>query len=444
MSLGKNTDHLFSRRGRTLSGLSLVSALMLLGGCASAGTVSSSGAQGHASEQKSAASTSQTSSQQSSQSQSSAGFRGWIERFRPYALSHGISATTFDRAFRNAHVQRSILNLSSSQPEFTRRVWQYLDTAVSSTRVAKGKQLMSRYQSVLDKAQRQYGVPPHIIVAIWGMESNYGANFGNYPTLDALATLGYSGHREAWAKGELVQALKIIQNGDIDPDHMRGSWAGAMGNTQFMPSAFNQYAVDGDGDGRRDIWGSIPDVVASTANYLEGNGWRRNEPWGTEVTLPSGFNYALANGKLRHSSSEWQRLGVRPAEGGQLPQLADATLILPAGANGPAFLAGHNFRTILRYNNSTSYALGVSLLGQRIEGGGGVKKAWPRSESAVSRTSIKQLQSRLTSLGYDAGGVDGIAGSGTISAVRQFQRAHGLPADGFVTNQLVQRVLSTR
>ncbi|MGJ8514822.1 lytic murein transglycosylase [Carnimonas bestiolae] len=408
--------------------------LAMLSSSANARTAESSGASAAGS-----ASASQQ-AQPAQASNSASGFQQWVNNFRPYALSHGISAATFDRAFRNAHLQTSILNLSRSQPEFVRPVWEYLDTAVSNTRVSKGRQLLAQHRADFTKAQQRYGVPPEIIVAIWGMESNYGANFGNYPTIDALATIGYNGRREAWAKSELVEALKIIQNGDINHDQMRGSWAGAMGNTQFMPSSFNSYAVDGDGDGRRDIWGSIPDVIASTANYLKGNGWHAGEPWGVEVTLPRGFNYSLADGKQQRSVSAWQQLGVRSVSGGSLPSLEGATLLLPAGANGPAFLTGHNFRTILRYNNSTSYALGVSLLAQRVSGQAGVQANWPRNQKPLSRTQIKQLQQQLSAQGYDAGGADGIVGPGTRDAVRKFQRAHGQPADGFISQDVKQRV----
>ncbi|WP_025732326.1 lytic murein transglycosylase [Carnimonas nigrificans] len=418
--------------------LGIAAGLLMLGSSVDARTVESSGANSAGS----ATATQQAGAAQ--QSNSASGFQQWVNNFRPYALSHGISAATFERAFRNARLQTSILNLSRSQPEFVRPVWEYLDTAVSDTRVSKGKQMLAQHRADFNRAQQRYGVPPEIIVAIWGMESNYGANFGNYPTIDALATIGYNGRREAWAKSELLEALKIIQNGDIDHDQMRGSWAGAMGNTQFMPSSFNSYAVDGDGDGRRDIWGSIPDVIASTANYLKANGWHAGEPWGVEVSLPQGFNYSLADGKQQRAVSAWQQLGVRATSGGALPSLEGAALLLPAGAKGPAFLVGHNFRTILRYNNSTSYALGVSLLAQRVAGQAGVQASWPRSQKPLSRTEIKQLQQQLTAMGYDAGGADGIVGPGTRDAVRQFQRAHGQPADGFISQEIKRQVDAAR
>ncbi|MGJ8526478.1 Tn3 family transposase TnXax1 [Halomonadaceae bacterium LMG 33818] len=425
------------------------SILATLAGCAQANTVPTSGARGMtgalSTQTTSGASAnnnvSDAASNESDQNYTQAGFRQWINGFRAYALAHGISSTTFDNAFRTAQLQTSITHLSSSQPEFVRPIWQYLDTADSSLRVSHGRTLMERYHDVLAQSEARYGVPGSIIVAIWGMESNYGANFGNYPTVDALATLAYTGHRTNWAKSELVDALKIIQEGDIAPSRMRGSWAGAMGNTQFMPSSFLAYAVDADGDGRRDIWGDIPDVVASTANFLQHNGWRRGQPWGVEVRLPASFNYAQADGVVQHSVAQWAQMGVRSVNGGALPQLDEASILLPAGAHGPAFLIGHNFRTILRYNNSTSYALGVSLLAQQVAGGSGVQASWPRYEHLVSRTQKKEMQSALNQMGFNAGGADGIVGRTTQNALRQFQQAHGLAADGFVTQAMYERVM---
>ncbi len=369
-----------------------------------------------------------------------AGFKRWIGEFRSYALERGIAPGVFDATFAEARFQPRVLELDRSQPEFTRAVWDYLDSAVSDTRVQRGRQMLTEHRATLEAAEARYGVPAEVIVAIWGMESNYGANFGSFSTIDSLATLGYEGRRSSWARGELISALRIIQAGDIDRAHMVGSWAGAMGHTQFMPSSFLEYAVDGDGDGHRDIWGSIPDVVASTANYLARNGWRAGQPWGAEVRLPAGFDYAVADMAERRATEAWQGLGVTALEGETLPAFDQASVLLPAGARGPAFLVGPNFRAIMRYNNSTSYALGVALLSQRLSGGAGVQGDWPRDLVMLSRTQVRELQTLLGQRGFDAGTPDGVIGPATRGAMRAFQRSQGLPGDGFPTLTLLERL----
>ncbi|RZI92938.1 MAG: lytic murein transglycosylase, partial [Variovorax sp.] len=278
------------------------------------------------------------------------------------------------------------------------------------------------------------------VVAIWGMESNYGGNYGNTPTIDALATLGFEGRREAFAQRELIAALQIIDRGDIDAARLIGSWAGAMGQTQFLPSNFLAYAVDADGDGRRDIWGSMPDVVASTANFLARSGWQAGQPWGVEVRLPTGFDHGRADTSVRQTSAQWAAEGVQGVDGRQLPDLADGTVLLPAGARGPAFLVGPNFRAILRYNNSTSYALAVGLLAQRLEGGAGVQAQWPRDLVALSRSETRELQTALNERGFASGTADGVMGPATREGVRGYQRSVGLPADGYPSAELLQRL----
>ncbi len=272
------------------------------------------------------------------------------------------------------------------------------------------------------------------------MESNYGSNVGDIPTIDALATLGFEGRREEWARSQLLAALKILQNGDIARAQMIGSWAGAMGQTQFLPSNFLAYAVDADGDGRRDIWGSVPDVMASTANFLARSGWQAGQPWALEVRLPQGFDYARADAEVRQSASQWAGEGVQTMDGTPLPALEGASLLLPAGARGPAFLTGANFRTILRYNNSTSYALGVGLLAQKLIGGAGVQAAWPRDLAALSSSQVRAMQTALNARGFDTGTPDGTMGPATRRGVRAFQGSLGLPADGYPTLELLQRL----
>jgi len=366
-------------------------------------------------------------------------FAQWLAGFKDSARAAGINDTTL-RTLDGAQYLPRIVELDRAQPEFTRPPWQYLDNTVSPQRVAQGQEMLQQWRAPLDAAAARYGVPPEIVVAIWGMESNYGGNYGNTPTLSALATLGFDGRREAWARGELLAALKIIQAGDIDAAHMIGSWAGAMGQTQFMPSAFANYAVDGDGDSRRDIWGSMPDVIASTANFLARSGWQAGQAWGAEVQLPQGFDYGRADPGVRQASAQWQAEGVTGLGGQPLPAMPDASILLPAGARGPAFVIGPNFRAILRYNNSTNYALAVGLLAQRIAGGPGVQAAWPRDVLPLSRTQVRELQEGLNAGGFDAGTADGVMGPATRSAVRRFQQRLGLPADGYPTLELLDRL----
>lgn len=369
-----------------------------------------------------------------------AGFKRWVAGFRRRARQRGVAERTLEQAFAGARFQPRIIELGQKQPEFNQTIWKYLDTAVSQTRIEQGRKKLKSHQQTADKVAAHYGVPGAIIMAIWGMESNYGANFGDFETIDALATMGYEGRRRDMAERELYATLKILENGDISRDQMRGSWAGAMGNTQFMPTSFLTYARDGDGDGRRDIWHSVPDTMASTANYLARNGWQKDQTWGQEVQLPRGFDYTLADGKHRKSTADWQAAGVKSVDSRSLPHFESAAIIAPAGASGPAFMVGPNFQTILRYNNATSYALAVGLLADRIAGKPGVQQDWPRHESAVSRSQMRQLQTALNRLGYDTGSPDGIAGPNTYKGVRAFQRDRGMIPDGFVSHKLLQRV----
>lgn len=369
-------------------------------------------------------------------------FAHWKQEFAPRARAAGISERTLRSALASAKLQPSIIRLDRSQPEFTRAPWQYLDSAVSPQRIRTGKLKMQEYATPLQAASQRYGVPAQVIAAIWGMESNYGSNFGSFSAVDALATLAFDGRRAEWAQKELIAALRIIDNGDIDAAHMISSWAGAMGNTQFLPSVFLQYAVDADGDGRRDIWGSMADVAASTANYLASSGWTANEPWGAEVRLPAGFDYARTELAIRQNSSAWASEGVQSISGQPLPVMAGASIIAPTGARGPAFMVGSNFRAILRYNNSTNYALGVSLLSSQLAGNGGVIADWPRDLNALTREQTKALQTALTQRGFATGTADGVMGPATRAGLRQYQQNQGLVADGYPTLELLQRLQS--
>ena len=367
-------------------------------------------------------------------------FAAWVAAFRESARAAGIADEALRDALGSVHYRPRLVDLDRTQPEFTRAVWDYVDGIVSPQRVAKGLEQRAQVRAEADAAAARYGVPAAVLVAVWGMESDYGANYGDIPAIDALATLGFEGRRESWARAELLAALRILQAGDIDREHMVGSWAGAMGQTQFLPSTYVAYAVDADGDGRRDIWASMADVLASTANFLARSGWKPAEPWGAEVQLPPGFDAARADVSVRQPAAQWAVEGVRTMDGAPLPPIADAAILLPAGVRGPAFLVGANFRALLRYNNSTSYALAVGLLAQRLDGGPAVRASWPRELGVLGRTQLQALQTALGEHGFDSGKPDGTMGPATRDALRRYQRSIGVPADGYPTPELLQRL----
>ena len=370
------------------------------------------------------------------------GFDDWVAALRASARAAGIDEDTLRAAFDGVRFLPRVVDLDRAQPEFSRTVWDYLDRTVTPQRITLGREKLALHRTEADAAASRHGVPASILVAIWGMESNYGGNYGDIPTIDALATLGFEGRRATWARGQLLAALQILQAGDIDRAQMIGSWAGAMGQTQFLPSSFLAYAVDADGDGRRDIWGSMADVLASTANFLARAGWQANQAWGAEVTLPPGFDVGRADAELRQTSALWAAEGVQGVGGAPLPPLADGAILLPAGARGPAFLTGPNFRAILRYNNSTSYALAVSLLAQRLTDGPGVQAPWPRELQVLARSQLLELQTALNERGFDSGSPDGLMGPATRGAIRRYQRSIGVPADGYPSLDLLQRLLA--
>ena len=367
-------------------------------------------------------------------------FARWVAQFRTSAGAAGIDETTLQNAFDDVRFVPRVIELDQAQPEFSRTVWDYLDSALSVQRIARGQEKLLQLRPVVEPIAARYGVPAEVLVAIWGMESNFGSFVGNIPTIDALATLGFEGRREQWARGQLLAALNILQNRDIDRAQMIGSWAGAMGQTQFLPSNFLAYAVDADGDGRRDIWSSLDDVMASTANFLASSGWQVGQPWGIEVRLPAAFDFARADPDVRQPTTQWTEEGVRSMDGAPLPALTDSSILLPASARGPAFLVGPNFRTILRYNNSTSYALAVGLLAQRLAGGRAMQTPWPRDLQLLSRGQLQVLQTALNERGFDSGTPDGMMGPATRRSVRRYQLSQGLPADGYPTLDLLQRL----
>lgn len=360
-----------------------------------------------------------------------AGLQGWIAAFRPRALAAGISSATFDAAMAGVHFLPEVVAKDQRQDEFTKTIWDYMDKAVSDDRIALGRRAMQQQKAVLDRIEATYGVDRAVVVAIWGLESSFGAVKGDIPTLSALATLAYDGRRAAFFEGELIEALKIVQSGDITPAAMLGSWAGAMGHTQFMPSSWQRLAVDFNGDGRRDIWGADPaDALASTAAYLAKSGWKRGQPWAAEVTLPAGFDWMLAGNRTQRPMRYWAGLGLTGAAG-PLPQDGWAALLAPAGARGPAFLVFDNFGAIETYNMADAYVFAVGHLADRMQGGAPVRGAWPRDLRALSYFERREMQERLTALGHDTGGIDARMGPRTIAAIRAFQQSMGLTPDGY-------------
>lgn len=372
---------------------------------------------------------------------SQAGLDRWIAGFRARALARGISARTFDRAFRGVSYNAYVVEKDRTQGEFTKAIWDYLDKAVSDDRVSNGRDALRKQARVLKAVEAKYGVDRQVVAAIWGLESAYGKVRGDIPLIEALATLAYDGRRGGFFEDQLIAALKIIEAGNVTPERMTGSWAGAMGHTQFMPTSYLAYAVDFTGDGKRDIWSDDPsDALASTAAYLARFGWRKGEPWGMEVTLPQGFDYGLTGEKVTKSAADWQALGVRAADGSRIGDHGPASILLPAGARGAAFMIFPNFHVIERYNAADAYVIAVGHLSDRLKGGGPIRAAWPRGDRALALAERIELQERLTKAGFDTGGADGKIGPKTLGAVRAFQRSVGMVPDGYASLEILNRL----
>ncbi len=363
----------------------------------------------------------------------------WIAGFRPRALQQGISARTFDRAFAGIGLNEDSIRRDRHQPEFTRPIWAYLDSAVSDTRIENGRRALRDHGRTLAAIESRYGVEKEIVVAVWGLESSYGSLRGTTPIIETLATLAYEGRRRAFFEEQLIAALRILEAGDVTPDRMVGSWAGAMGHTQFIPTSYLDYAVDFTGDGRRDIWSDDPtDALASAAAYLSRFGWRRGEPALVEVRLPSGFDPRLAGSS--RPVQEWQAMGVQAQGGGRLPPAGEATLMFPAGTNGPALLTFRNFQVIKRYNNADSYSIAIAHLADRLRGAGPFAASWPRDDRPLTADEREELQRLLARSGHYQGEIDGRIGSGSLAAVRAWQSANGMAPDGYVSLTLLQRL----
>lgn len=368
-----------------------------------------------------------------------AGWEAWVEGFKGRAASRGVSQGTIDAAFRGAGFIPEVIERDRNQTEFTRTLEDYLNIAASDERVSLGRQKFAQYGGPLQSIEARYGVEGHVVAAVWGLESFFGTRRGNVPVISALSTLAYDGRRGAFFEGQLVAALKILQAGDISPAAMTGSWAGAMGHTQFIPTSYLAFAVDFTGDGRRDIWSEDPtDALASTAAYLAKSGWTRGLPWGMEVTLPAGFNTGLLGRGKGQSAEAWAGLGVRSADG---RALAGGSII--AGGNGggaPYFLLTQNFATILRYNNAQNYAIGVGHLSDRLLGRGAVQASFGPDASGMTKADRQELQRRLTAAGFDTEGSDGVIGAKTKAAVSAYEASLGLPVTGEPSLELLRRL----
>ncbi len=371
------------------------------------------------------------------------GFDNWVAGFRTKAYRQGISAAGFDRSFQGVSYNSEVIAKDRNQPEYAQTVWDYLDRAVSDTRIENARLKLCENEEKWAKVEDQFGVKREIIAAIWGLESAYGEVRGEFPVIEALATLAFDGRRKGLFENQLVAALKIIHRGHICATQMIGSWAGAMGHTQFMPSSYLQHAIDFDGDGRCDIWGDEPwDALASTAAYLAGSGWQSGRPWGLEVSIDSvdQFDFEQCGTGIKKSTFEWAELGISSVAGGDIRNHGPASVLFPAGVNGPAFMVFNNFQTLLQYNGAIPYGLAVGHLSDRIAGGFAFTASWPRSDKQLSRKERRELQERLSSAGFETKGADGVFGPNTFAALRSWQKEESSIADGYPTMEILERL----
>jgi lytic murein transglycosylase len=359
----------------------------------------------------------------------------------PDAARRNITQENFQRFTGGLSPDLRIMDLLDAQPEFTKSIWDYLDILVNDNRLAKGREVLAKYKVQFDATERAYGVDRFIIAAIWGIESNYSTQMGDRSVLQSTATLACIGRRQAYFKDEFLSALEILNRGDLRPEQMRGSWAGAFGPTQFMPTAFKRFAVDADGDGRRDVVDDPTDLIASTANNLKKDGWQPGQSWGYEVVVPQGFNYMLADRAKSMTFAQWEQMGLKRASGQPFPNYNDKVYLLaPAGAQGPGFLMMQNFRVIMKYNPAEAYALAIGHFADRLRGGQPFVQAWPREERTLSRAERLEMQQLLAQRGFYRGTPDGQVGGQTREALRNFQASIGTPADGFASSDVLERL----
>nr|WP_228300912.1 lytic murein transglycosylase [Marinobacter lipolyticus] len=365
------------------------------------------------------------------------GFRQCVDRLKHQAIEAGVSEQTASTVLAEVEHLDRVIELDRRQPEFTTTFADYLNRRVNDDRVGKGRELLQEHQDLLKRVTRETGVPAPYLVAFWGLETNFGSYFGKMPVPSSLATLACDPRRSSFFTEQLTAALRIIDEGAITPAQMEGSWAGAMGHVQFMPTVFLRHAVDGDGDGKRDLWNSLPDAMMSAGNFLQDLGWDPDYRWGREVLLPANFDYALADGR-RLGLAEWNRLGVTDAFGNPLAdEPIQAALVVPSGHRGPAFLAYHNFNVIMGWNRSEFYAIAVGHLADRIAGAGMLQNPPPEDQPNLSRDHILALQQSLNDQGFDSGEPDGIMGPATRAAIRDYQEANRRVADGYPSEEIL-------
>lgn len=371
-----------------------------------------------------------------------ADFNRFVQAFWPKAEAAGITPETFRLAFDRLSPDPHILAKPKQQPENERPIWEYLTQIVSEKRLNLGREAQKSNAPVLAAIEKTYGVPRNIVVAVWGVESMYGTNTGSYGVVRSLATLAWrGGHKAKFGETQLLAALRILQHGDVTPAAMTGSWAGAMGHVQFIPTTYEEYAVDFDRDGRRDIWGNSNDAMASAANFLKKNGWHAGEPWGYEVRLPANFDFALAGLPTKRPLSFWAQAGVARVDGRPLgaPDLK-ASVLLPAGSTGPVLLVFGNFRALLHYNNSVSYGLAVAYLAQKLVDGPFLTAPWPLDQPVLQLEDRREMQRLLVARGFTIKSADGVIGAETLTALRAYQRSKGLPPDGYPSAKVLQEL----
>jgi membrane-bound lytic murein transglycosylase B len=373
--------------------------------------------------------------------EAAANFNRCVAGMWPDAARRNITQENFQRFTAGLAPDLRIMDLMDAQPEFTKSIWDYLDILVNDNRLAKGKEILAKYKPQFDAMEKAYGVDRNIIAAFWGIESNYSTQIGDRSVLQSTATLACVGRRQAYFKNEFLATLEILNHGDLQPEQLHGSWAGAFGATQFMPTVYKRFAVDADGDGRRDVVDSPADIISSTANNLKKDGWQTGQPWGYEVSVPKGFNYMLADRSKSMTFAQWQQQGVVRANNQPFPHPNDkAYLLAPAGAAGPGFLMMQNFRVIMKYNPAEAYALAIGHFADRLRGGQPFIQPWPREERVLSRAERLELQQLLAQRGFYRGTPDGQFGGETRQALRNFQASIGAPADGFATAEMLEQL----
>jgi len=370
-------------------------------------------------------------------------FGPWLEDLKAEARQIGVGEATLQRVLGGVKPIPRVIELDRRQPEFMLTFWSYLKRSISDKRINTARTLMAKHRGLLEKVSARYGVQPRFLVSFWGLESNFGEYTGSFPVAGALVTLAHDRRRARFFRAQLLAVLKLMDRGDIAAD-AKGSWAGAMGNHQFIPTTYRDFAVDFDGDGKRDLWNSLPDIFASAANYLSRSGWDSKRTWGREVRLPKGLDFELAGLMERKSLADWQKIGVRRADGRDLPRVdIEGSIVLPAGSQGPAFMVYKNYRTILVWNRSILYALAVGHLADRIAGAGGLLAKPTEGDAPMSRRDIVTLQEVLAQKGFDAGGADGIVGPATRQAIKAYQKSVNLPPDGYPSMGLLERLRGT-